>query len=427
MKSIFKKIITNILFLESKLILKKYKPYIIAVTGSVGKTSTKDAIYSLISSNLKVRKSEKSFNSEIGVPLTILGVANAWSDPVAWLKNIFYGLELIFFKFPYPECLVVEVGADHPNDIKNVAKWLKPDIAVLTKVGSVPVHVEFFPSIESLLLEKFQLPKALKKDGIFIFSNDDIAIKSLAPAIERKQFTFAIDNNADLTAKDESILYEERDGLKFPIGISFNLNLNNTNHIVKLEGVIGKQHIYPILGAVSVAIQKNIPIDNIINNISKHIPPRGRMNIIKGINDSTIIDDTYNSSPDALHEAINTLKKIETSGRKILVIGDMMELGQYSKSEHEKIRGAMNGGVFDVITVGQRAKVIARTTKNDKSFNNSIEAGEYMKSIIIKGDIVLVKGSQSMRMERVTKSIMLNPEKASQLLVRQDPEWLAKE
>lgn len=427
MKSIFKKIITNILFLESKLIIKKYKPYIIAVTGSVGKTSTKDAIYSLISSNLKVRKSEKSFNSEIGVPLTILGVANAWSDPVAWLKNIFYGLELIFFKFPYPECLVVEVGADHPNDIKNVAKWLKPDIAVLTKVGSVPVHVEFFPSIESLLLEKFQLPKALKKDGIFVFSNDDIAIKSLAPAIERKQFTFAIDNNADLTAKDESVLYEDRDGLKFPIGISFNLNLNNTNHIVKLEGVIGKQHIYPILGAVSVAIQKNIPIENIINNISKHIPPRGRMNIIKGINDSTIIDDTYNSSPDALHEAINTLKKIETSGRKILVIGDMMELGQYSKSEHEKIRGAMNGGVFDVITVGQRAKVIARTTKNDKSFNNSIEAGEYMKSIIAKGDIVLVKGSQSMRMERVTKSIMLNPEKASQLLVRQDPEWLAKE
>jgi UDP-N-acetylmuramoyl-tripeptide--D-alanyl-D-alanine ligase len=151
------------------------------------------------------------------------------------------------------------------------------------------------------------------------------------------------------------------------------------------------------------------------------------MNIIKGINDSTIIDDTYNSSPDALHEAINALKKIETSGRKILVIGDMMELGQYSKSEHEKIRGAMNGGVFDVITVGQRAKVIARTTKNDKSFNNSIEAGEYMKSIITKGDIVLVKGSQSMRMERVTKSIMLNPEKAPQLLVRQDPEWLAKE
>ncbi len=427
MKSIFKKIITNILFLESKLILKKYKPYIIAVTGSVGKTSTKDAIYSVISSSLKVRKSEKSFNSEIGVPLTILGVSNAWSDPVAWIKNIFYGLELIFFKFPYPECLVVEVGADHPNDIKNVAKWLKPDIAVLTKVGSVPVHVEFFPSIESLLLEKFQLPKALKKDGIFVFSNDDIAIKSLAPAIERKQFTFAIDNTADLTAKDESILYEEREGLKFPVGISFNLNLNNTNHIVKLEGVIGKQHIYPILGAVSVANLKNIPIENIINNISKHVPPRGRMNIIKGINDSTIIDDSYNSSPDALHEAINTIKKIETTGKKILVIGDMMELGQYSKSEHEKIRGAMNGGVFDVVTVGQRAKVIARTTKNDKSFNNSTEAGEYIKTIISKGDIVLVKGSQSMRMERVTKSIMLNPEKASHLLVRQDPEWLAKE
>lgn len=122
MKSILKSLIKNILVLESRIILKKYKPYIIAVTGSVGKTSTKDAIYTAISSNFKVRKNEKSFNSEIGVPLTILGVQNAWSDPIGWLKNIFHGLELIFFKHDYPEYLIVEVGADHPGDIHSIAE-----------------------------------------------------------------------------------------------------------------------------------------------------------------------------------------------------------------------------------------------------------------------------------------------------------------
>ncbi len=427
MKSILKSLIKNILVLESRIILKKYKPYIIAVTGSVGKTSTKDAIYTAISSNFKVRKNEKSFNSEIGVPITILGVQNAWSDPVGWLKNIFHGLELIFFKHDYPEYLIVEVGADHPGDIHSIAVWLKPDIAIVTKVGAVPVHVEFFPSIESVLLEKFELPKALKKDGSFIFSYDDQAVRSLASVIERKSISFGMDVNANIHAKDYSIKYENIDGLNIPIGISFIVSVFGSEYKVELNGVLGKQHINPVLVAVAVANIKNMSIQQAIDNFKNHIPPRGRMNIIKGINDCILIDDSYNSSPDALHEAISTVKKIETIGKRILVIGDMMELGQYSKSEHEKIRGDLFGTNFDVITVGQRAKVIARTTKNDKVFNNSTEAGEYLKNIVSKGDVVLIKGSQSMRMERITKALMAQPDKAHDLLVRQDEEWLAKE
>jgi len=126
MKEIFKKIIIFILILESKLVLLKFKPKIITVTGSVGKTSTKDAIYTALENNLKVRKNQKSFNSEIGTPLTILGLENAWSNPLLWVKNFFLGL-FVIFKKDYPDWLILEVGSDHPGDVRKVGKWLKPD------------------------------------------------------------------------------------------------------------------------------------------------------------------------------------------------------------------------------------------------------------------------------------------------------------
>jgi UDP-N-acetylmuramoyl-tripeptide--D-alanyl-D-alanine ligase len=141
MKNILKKVVTSILLWESKIILKKYNPYVISITGSVGKTSTKDAIFTALSTSDYVRRSDKSFNSEIGIPLTIIGCDNGWSDPIAWLSNIFQGLELIVFKSDYPKTLVLEVGADHPHDIESVSKWLQSDIVVMNKVGDIPVHL----------------------------------------------------------------------------------------------------------------------------------------------------------------------------------------------------------------------------------------------------------------------------------------------
>lgn len=122
MKSIFKNIISKIIAFEAILIIKKYKPSIIAVTGSVGKTSTKDAIFAVMSGSSFVRKSEKSFNSDIGIPLTILGCSNAWFNPILWMKNILTGLGLIIFNSEYPKWLILEVGADRPRDIQKVIK-----------------------------------------------------------------------------------------------------------------------------------------------------------------------------------------------------------------------------------------------------------------------------------------------------------------
>src|SRR3989344_8642571 len=144
MKTIFKKIIAYILQIESRLVLYKYKPKVIAITGSVGKTSTKDAVYAVISKVAYVRKSEKSYNSEIGLPLTVLGIPNGWNNPVAWLKNMLKGFLLIIFPHKYPRWLILEVGAGKPGDIKKTSSFLKSDAVIITGIGDTPAHIEFF-------------------------------------------------------------------------------------------------------------------------------------------------------------------------------------------------------------------------------------------------------------------------------------------
>ena len=144
MKDTFKKIIVKILKIESKLVLAKYKPKVIAITGSVGKTSTKDAVYAVVSEFAYVRRSEKSYNSQIGLPLTILGIPNGWSDPLVWFSNILKGFWLVVWPHKYPEWLVLEVGVGKPGDMKEITSWLSTDVVIITAIGDTPSHIEFF-------------------------------------------------------------------------------------------------------------------------------------------------------------------------------------------------------------------------------------------------------------------------------------------
>jgi len=218
MKSLLKKIIISILILEARLVLKKYKPRIIAVTGNVGKTSTKDAIYTVISKVHYVRKSEKSFNSEIGIPLTILGGRNGWNNMFIWIQNIFEGLALIFLKNHYPKCLVLEVGADRPGLMKEITSWLKPDVVVVTKIGAVPVHVEIFKTVEKLIQEKAVLVEALKNDGLLIMYADDENSMSLKSKFAGRVMTYGFSEKSTLMASNEKILYTKAGK---PLGINF--------------------------------------------------------------------------------------------------------------------------------------------------------------------------------------------------------------
>jgi len=432
-KRFLRKIVVAIITWEARMVLKKYQPRIIAITGSVGKTSTKDAIYEALQHSLFVRKSEKSFNSEIGVPLAILGCESGWSSSLKWIKNIMEGFALIVLANHYPKWLVLEVGADHPGDIKDLAWWLKPEIVVITAIPEIPVHVESFKDQQEVVKEKASLAHALAKGGTLILGGDDkfaSALKNEFP--DALVLLFGIEPHNDIHASHIAFEYDEAGK---PIGMGLRVEESGSSVPLHIKGRLGQQQIYPVLSAFAVAKALGIPPLTVAKALQQDIGPNGRMKILRGHNSSTIIDDSYNSSPAALRAAITTLKKIETKGKKIAILGDMLELGKFSSDAHKKA-GVQIANVADVlITVGMRAKDIAKSAREvgfgaeyiqEFDTGESKEAGKIVRAMLEEGDVVLVKGSQSgIRLERAIKEIMEDPKRAKDLLVRQEPEWLA--
>lgn len=428
MKFFIKKIIIWILFLETKIILKKYNPQIVAITGSVGKTGTKDVVFAMFSNLFYTQKSPKSFNSEVGIPLSIIGCQNSgWRNPISWLKVFWSGLALICLPSYYPKWLILEVGADRPGDIKKVSEWLKIDIAIFTRMGEIPVHVEFFNSPEAVLKEKLFLLKALKPDGTIIFNSDDPILKEKIDKItSHKKLSYGFERESHITASNYKIVYENH----LPIGINFKADFNGTSLPVKILGTLGRHQAYAILAGISAVVSQDSNPIKAIEGLNGYESPAGRMKIIPGVKNSLVIDDSYNSSPVAVLEALQTMSSLEIPGRKFIALGDMMEIGQYSIEEHKKV-GALAAEFADFIfTVGLRAKNIAEGAlqagfSNEKifQFEDSGKAGKQIEIMVQKGDVVLIKGSQAVRMEKATEEIMAEPMKKDELLVRQEPQW----
>lgn len=430
-KNILKKIIVYILNWESRLILRKYKPKIIGITGSVGKTSTKEAVAAVMAMVYRIRKSEKSYNSELGIPLTIIGCHTAWNSIVGWLVNIYRGLLLIITKQEYPEWLILEVGADRPGDIKSVVRWIKFDVAIVSRLPDVPVHIEFFKSKEQVIDEKMSLPLSVRADGLVILNTDDQNIMSRQDKIKGKIITYGFGENAQVKASNDHIMYEEASGISTPIGFAFKVDCEGSNVPVRITGALGNHLVYPVLAAIATGTNLGVNLVKAIETLATHVPPPGRLHLLPGLNNSTLLDDTYNSSPVAVVAAIKTLEQIETTGRKIAVLGDMMELGNHTAEEHRRV-GELVAPIVDIfISVGVRSKftheaVLTAGLSSDKvfHFDRSDEAGEFLKTIISTGDIILFKGSQSIRMEKAVALVLSDKVDKAQSLVRQDDEWL---
>ena len=431
MKSFFKKIIVALLEIEAKAVLKKYHPNIVAITGSVGKTTTKDAIYSVLAEHFFVRKSDKSFNSEIGVPLTILGLPNVWSNPVLWLRNLFDGLLLVLFPHPYPQWLVLEVGADRPGDIERVMQWIHPDISVVTRLSKVPVHVEFFDSPEAVRREKSFLVRGVKPTGTVILNADDEDVRAFASLTKARAVMYGMDSTADVRCADYQVMYEHN----VPVGVQYVVQKGDERATVQIHGSLGMQHVYTTLAGCAVAAALNLPLAQAAAALADHDSPPGRMRILRGLRGSVLIDDTYNSSPVAAQQALKTLGDVTPAegGRRIAVLGDMLELGEFSAGEH-RLLGERAASVADLIlTVGIRARGAAEEALNAGlsreqvvSFDDAVSAGEFLAKEIRTGDVVLLKGSQGVRLEKAVAQILspeVTPEERAELLVRQDEEW----
>ncbi len=426
MVAFLRSVVVLLLTWEARLVLLRHKPRIIAVTGSVGKTTTKDAIYAALSRTHHIRKSAKSFNSDFGVPLTILGLETGWNDPWKWLLNIVHGFTVIFSK-TYPAWLVLEVGADRPGDIRKIAVWLRPDVSIITGVPDIPVHVEYFNSPGEVLKEKRALADYLRPGGTLILNGDEARMRMLQNSFRGTSITYGFDEQNTYAAFNEEIVYEN----DVPVGMSCKVTRKGSSLELAVHGALGRPRIYAAVAALAVAETIGADTEQAVLGLSTWAPPPGRVRILKGIKGSIIIDDTYNSSPAAVLAALDTLKSVKAK-RRFAVLGDMLELGRYSAEAHKTVgeRAAKTASMLR--TVGFRARAIAQSAldagmKETKimqyEMGEAERAGQELKKELKAGDVVLVKGSQSMRMEKTVLEIMEEPLRADELLVRMDAEW----
>lgn len=428
-KSLIKKIVVSGLWLLTKLIIRKYQPKIVGITGSVGKTSTKDAVAAVLSMGHQVRASAKSYNSDLGIPLTVIGMRSPWNNPLGWLQVFWRGIKLIITKNNYPAWLVLEVGADRPGDIKRVAARLNFDVAVLTHLPDLPVHVEFFPSVEAVVQEKLSLAKAVNEPGLVVLNTDDDKQLATKSHFKAHLITYGFNEGAVVRGDHLNVVYSDGPEAK-PEGLTFKLSYEGTTLPVRLPGVIGEHQLYPALAAAAVGLKFSVNLVQVAEALGQFTPPPGRMRLIPGIKETLILDDTYNASPAALAAGLKTLGSLKVAGRKIVVIGDMLELGDKTIEAH-KAAGREAAAVAEtIITVGIRSRFVAEGAKEQKfslkkihHCHDAVEVGEYLQKIIKPGDLVYLKGSQRMRLEKAVEEIMLEPQKKATLLCRQEPEW----
>lgn len=424
MKYIFKKVIYTILKWEAILVLKRFKPRIIGVAGSVGKTSTKDAIYAALKDFIVIRKNQKSFNSEIGVPLTILGLETGWNSPKVWLQNIIKGFKVLFSK-EYPEWLVLELGTDRPGDMKKLISWIKLDYAVFTRFPEVPVHAQYFKKADDVNEEDAQMMFGLKKEGVLVLNADDKKIAELELKSTFKTLWYGFNavkngvgvSHVEIQYQDEKV-----------IGQNIKINFGSNSVPFMITGALGIQHVYPVLASLVVAKDLGINVLDVLQSFNTYKVPVGRMNVLSGIQDITLIDDTYNSSPIAAQLALETLGQIKAQ-TKIAILGDMAELGKYSQAEHKKLAHILlENKISHLITLGQQAEIIADEAHEIgvKHVCPALSHKNAADKVLewAKGDTaVLIKGSQSARMEKITYELLEDKTLAKSVLVRQDKVW----
>lgn len=430
MKSLLQRLLAS----ASRYTLRRYRPKVIGITGSAGKTSTKEAVFTVLVSRYRVRRSEKNYNTEIGVPLTILGIPHYGKNVFGWLWAIGRARWRAFLRSPgYPEILILEMGADRPGDISYLAALARPTVGVITAIGDLPVHVEFFESPKAVAEEKAKLIAALPPEGRAILNCDDAAIQDIRGRARARILSFGFRKDATVRIQNYHL-----DTAGHPPGVRFGLAYNGEVATVMLKNTFGEQQAYAAAAAACVGLIFRLRLGEVARALSRYESPPGRLKLLSGNKGTLILDDTYNASPMAALAALEVLLAFPAK-RRIAVLGDMLELGVYTEAAHRTIGERVIAAADIFIAVGERMKFALDAARHPSAgsvrrlsgdhalwFSTAREAGAALEAMLQPGDAVLVKGSQSMRMERVVEEVMAEPQRVKELLVRQDSEWLKR-
>lgn len=391
---------------------------LIAVSGSVGKTSSKLAIATVLQEKFRVRVHKGNHNTNLSAPIAILGIKypkNVW-NPLEWL-SVFNQAKRIIRTTDDVDVIIQELGSDRVGQMAQFKRYLRPDIAVITAVS--PEHMEFFQTIENVAKEELELANFSKKA---LINRDDIDDKYAKYITNHHINTYGTNASAEY-----HFIIDNFDLKSGSSGEFFAPELDGA--IQTTIKLIGEHNLRPAISAGAVGLKLGLNADEVARGMKKIRSVPGRMSLIEGIDESIIIDDSYNSSPLAVMSALRTLYSIN-SPQKIAVLGSMNELGESSALEHQKVGEFCKSSELDwVITVGDEAeKFLApfalKNGCNVKSFKTSLQAGFFLREIIEQRAVVLFKGSEGkIYLEEAIKKVILSIEDESRL-VRQSANWM---
>jgi UDP-N-acetylmuramoyl-tripeptide--D-alanyl-D-alanine ligase len=409
----------------ARLTLRRFKPRIVGITGSVGKTSTKEAIFCVLKNHVQTRANKSSYNNEFGLPLTILGLDTPGRNPFGWIM-VFIKAILVLLGSDFPKVLVLEMGADRTGDIKKLLSVVgRLDVAILTDIGVS--HLENYSNLQALVNEKLSIFFGLKNDGLAILNGDNEKIRASLSLIKQPKLTYGFDESSDAQAVEFQFL--DKDGSS---GTNFKIRHKGTVVPFYLPESFGKPNVYAALAAAAAGLFFGLNLVNASEALMNYRGPAGRLKLLYGIKRTWIIDDTYNAAPASTLAALEVLNQI-SKGRKVVAIGDMAELGPESEALHRQIGVRIQEmGVSLVFAIGSKAKAIEDELLKRKFsgrvlwFEDSDKARMTVQNLLVEGDTILIKGSQSVRMEKIVKEIMTDPMSADRLLVRQSEAWLKR-
>lgn len=341
----------------------------VGITGSVGKTTVKELTAGVLAGRYRVLKNEKNYNNEIGLPLSLLRLHRGH------------------------EVAVLEMGMYSVGEIAALCRVARPEIGVVVNVG--PTHLERLGSIERIAQAKSELVQALPATGLAILNGDDERVQKMAGLAKGRVATFGIQPHCDFRATDVVSR-----GLR---GIEFTAVWRDQSIRISTR-MLGKHSVYPCLAALAVGLEMGLSPEEAASRL-KRPPQQSRLALLKGPSGSIIIDDTYNASPVSVIAALDLLS--ETRGRRVAILGDMLELGEYEEAAHREVGRKAARSVDVLIAVGERARWIADEARSaGLSRVRAVASRAEVELSLEKGDVVLVKGSRGMRMEEVVARLM---------------------
>lgn len=350
---------------------------VIGVTGSVGKTTTKEVIHAVLSQKYRTLKTEGNYNNEIGLPLTLLKLTGDYSHAV------------------------LEMGMYAKREIALLCDIAQPQLGVVTIIG--PVHMSRLGSLEAIVEAKRELVEALPEGGTAVLNHDDANVMSMVDHTAAQVFTYGLTPEADLWASNVRSM-----GLN---GIGFDLHYQGNTLRLQVP-LLGRHSVHTCLRATAVALCEGLSWDEIIRGLQNH-RAQLRLVTVRGPHNSTILDDTYNASPDSVIAALNLLRDLD--GRHIAVLGDMLELGAAEETSHRLVGRRAKEVVDILVTVGERGRIIGEQALLVGMPANRVhilatneEAIVLLNKLAQQGDFILVKGSLGARMARIVAALSRN-------------------